>query len=950
VKTLEPASVDSNREPRRPSRSPARIGLIVLAALVVVPFAVLLVRSKWGVLFGLGFAAVAGLGLWVMKRGFLFIELVAFLIHFDGIGFGAVRMGRVIAGSALVLLVYKLVVERWRPPAVPPRSWVPVLLMTVWAIAGGSWARNPSIWLWSMGLMFLGFGYFVITAFMVDSHEKLHKYLRAYWYGGLISAASGVFALVVGIRGVGFTTDPNFFGVMIASMIPLTVYYRRTATDQRMKHLYTVLLIFIFVGATGAGSRSGVIGASLAVFGTLITRPGLSGRRRARVGMWALVIALVTFGVMFFANPANTMRGFNDRGAGRLDFWNVTLELIPERPLLGYGGGQIGAEIPTRLPTTPGVEKITDTRDEVSSHNTWLDVTGDYGVIGLAIFVSVYVVMIINLLRPRWRKERNLSTAMLIMMVPVLSGSTLLPLLNNKLAWSIIGLSAALQVPSWGTRYSGYFDPGRSGARGPALAPAGGILDRARSTAVSLRGSRNGGTPADTEGRSDEAELTLARWDLRVSRRFRYYLAVGGLIGMVVFGAVAARVPTNHQAEVGIVAPVLDAPANIHWISVSRARLQVLHTLVMSDAYAAELKELAGLDLPIKSISAHMYVERPDYGPYLRIFYNDTDQARVEQAAPHLIPALESLMAKGRLGTSDTLVDEVRPVYPGEQRYFTGDLFLVLSETPSFGSQPPPVAWATFIGLLTGIGVAMGFQLIQQVRPRVNSGDDFQVSVGMPLLTHVGRVGWRYGATKQQYIHVATSALEMTGGDRMARRIVISGPVSDPASRGLAMGVAAALAAYGQRVVLVDAQAERPWLSARLGAWRRPGLSDVTRGEAELSDTLRRVNRWLLPVSVRRALGRAGDNLRFIPAGRRKRDREMRVDPAVLDGLDPNVTTVLLAPPLLSPVPAAASLRWADVVLYCLVEGRTVTYEAEDGGIRIRTFSTAPSGVVLSDV
>jgi hypothetical protein len=295
-------------------------------------------------------------------------------------------------------------------------------------------------------------------------------------------------------------------------------------------------------------------------------------------------------------------------------------------------------------------------------------------------------------------------------------------------------------------------------------------------------------------------------------------------------------------------------------------------------------------------------------------------------------------------------VDEVRPVYPGEQRYYTGDLFLIISDTPSYGLQPAPVAWAMFVGLLTGIGVAVGFQLIQQVRPRVNSDDDFTSAVGMPLLTHVGRTGWRYGATKHQYIHVAMSALEVTGRDTMPRRIVIGGPTSDPASRGLAMGVAAALAAYGQKVVLVDAQPERPWLSVRLGAWRRPGLADLTRGEVELSSTLRRVRRWFLPISVRRTLGRSADNLRFIPAGRWHRNGDIRVDPSVLDQLDENVVTVLLAPPLLSNVPAAQTLRWADSVLYCLVEGRTVTFEAEDAAIRIRTFSTAPSGVVLSDV
>lgn len=941
-----------------------RAGVMIAALLAVIPLSVLLVRSKWGVLIGVGLAAFAALAMWVNKKGFQFTQLVAFLIHFDGIGFGPIRMGRIVAASAAVLLIYKLVVEKWRPPAIPPRSWVPVLMMTVWAFASGAWATDQFQFIYSEGLLVLGFAYFVITAFLVDSHEKVETFWRAYWYGGLAGAASGIFAIIVGIRGVGFTTDPNFFGVMIATMIPLTVYYRRQTTDPRMKHVYAFLLLFVFAGAAGAGSRSGVIGASLCVFGTLITRPGLSGRGRAKMGMWAALAALVTFGVLFVANPFNTMRGFSDRGAGRLDFWNVTMTIIPERPLTGWGGGQLRAVLPTRLATTPGVEKPTDTREEVSSHNTWLDVQGDYGVVGLSIFVSIYVVAIVNLVRPRWKRYKQLSTTMLIMGLPVLSGSTLLPLLNNKVAWSIIGLSAALQVPSWGTRYSGYFDPRRLGEHRGSLTslPAGGSKHPARAVpAAAANGgnaglARNGNGARRTNGNrstEDDAEwtdTTLARWDLRISRRFRYYLVIGLVVGMVLFGAAGSRVANNHRAEVDIVVPVLDGPANLPWVAVARSRMQVLHTLVMSDAYAAELKELAGLDLPLEVIRRRMYVERPSFGPLMKIYYNDTDKARMEQAAPHLIDALRSLIEKGRMANADQLAEELRPIYPGEERFYRGDLFLVVSEQPTFSYQPAPVAWTTFIGGITGVLVAIGFQMLQQRKPRVNSDDDFPNAVGMPLLTHVGRTGWRYGATRQQYVHVAVNAFEAAGGEGMPRRIVIAGPEGDPANRGLAMGVAAALAATGERVVLVDAQAEHPWLSIRMGTWRRVGLADLTRGEVQLASTLRRVHRWLLPVSVRRTLGRSSNNLRFIPAGRWHRNGELRVDPAVLDQLDDRVVTVLLAPPLLGTVPAAPSLRWADVVLYCLVEGRTVTFKAEDGAIRVRTFSTAPSGVVLSDV
>ena len=118
----------------------------------------------------------------------------------------------------------------------------------------------------------------------------------------------------------------------------------------------------------------------------------------------------------------------------------------------------------------------------MSSHNTWLDITGDLGFTGLILFVVVFVVTMIGFIRPRWAQTKELSTTLAVMMLPVFTSSMFLPLFNNKLAWSLIGLSAALQVPSWGTRWRGYLSAGHQAAlpagtpdRSPRL-----VQDRAR--------------------------------------------------------------------------------------------------------------------------------------------------------------------------------------------------------------------------------------------------------------------------------------------------------------------------------------------------------------------------------------------------------------------------------------------------------------------------------------
>lgn len=941
-------------QPRRP-RPPAwqRLALALGAALSV-PLLLLAIFSQIGVLIAVVVAIVVGLGIWVWHRGFVFIEVVAFLIHFDGLGVGPVRMGRIVAGISACLLLYKLVAERWRPPAIPLRHWLPVWMLVVWAVFSGVWSDSAGGWMFTFGVFGLGITFFCIAALLVDSHQKIQQFLRAYWVGGLFGSGAGILALFLGTRSVGFGGDPNFFGLLEASMIPLTVYYRRHATTKQQKHLYTFILMFVLAGAAGAGSRSGLIGGAVAIVGTMVTRPGLSPSRRGGVAIGSLFVAGFAFVVGFVANPNNLQRGFADRGAGRLDLWTVSLDLIRDRPIIGYGLGQLRTIIAPNLLVTPGSQQLIDSRSEVSAHNTWLEIAGDLGAVGVALFVTVVVVAMLGFVRPRWLQARELSTTLFVMMLPVLTGSMFLPLLNNKLAWALIGLSAALQVPSWSARWSGL--PGTVQPAQPALGPgSNGRASPPRPVPaprpVALEPSRYR-VPQWTPGEDDPWEsIRLARWDLRVSRRFRTLVVLGALVGGLVMGLASSTVPTSYTATAGIVVPSLDGPESREVVVIDRQRLQGMLTLVVSNAYAAELQRLSGIELSVPEIRSRMSVTRPDMGAYLELEYEDTSRDNVLAVMPHMVTALDEVLRSSREVAEAQVANELRPIVPGEQRYYSGDLYLRAYRDTIYGENPPRTVWMVFVGMLTGALTAAGFTLAQQRRPRVNNDDDFLAVTGLPVWAHVGRQGRRYGATAAQYAQVVAAARDRLPGDSEPTRLVLSAPRPDRAVRGLAVGIAADLAAEGRRVLLVDAQLDRPALSARLGGFNRPGLSDLGAGRSTLADVMRRVPRWRLPSAARRALGnRPAGELRFVSAGRvrRRTDRLVPLEP--FDQLDPEVYVVLLAPSTLGDVANAPVLGWGDAVVLGLVEGRTVTFDAEDAASRVRSFAAGPAGVVLLDV
>lgn len=935
---------------RRPPSPRWTVAAGIAAAAALLPLILLAIFTRWGVLILVVVALAAGLGIWIWHRGFVLIEIVAFLIHVEGLGFGPITTGRIMATLVFAVLALRLL-SGWRPPAIDVRAWGPIWALTLWAVISGLWSAEAGPWFLTFGVYGLGVAYFCTTALLVDSHRMVQQFLRAYWYGGLLGSAAGIVGLVIGARSVGLGQDPNFFGLLQASMIPLTIYYRRHATTIQAKHLYTLTLLVVLAGAAGAGSRSGLIGGALAIVGTIVTRPGLDIVKRGRAAVGAVVLASFAALVGFVANPANLQRGISDRGAGRLDLWAVSIELIKQNPIIGYGFGQLKGLIPPNLLLVPGSERLDEFRSDVSAHNTWLDVIGDLGVPGLILFVSVFVVAMVGFARPRFLQTKELSTTLFVMMLPVLSGSFFLPLLNNKLSWALIGLSALLQVPSHDARWSGV---ARSLRRSVAQGGTGAGLARRDADELDTLSERSAPEPIKGErghapGEEVWEPVRLARWDLRLSRRFRTTVVGSGLVGAILLGGIVSTQPTTYTATAGILVPRLDGSAGQQWVAFDRERLQGALTMGVSTAYAASLRQLSGIDLDVREIADNMAATRPEMGNYVEFAYTDTDPARVEAVMPHMIDALDDVYESAQEFARPRAEETLRPIVPGEARIYDGPAYFRAYRDATFSEEPPGVAWAAFVGFAAGAFLAAGVLLAGQRRPRVTTADDLWRHLRMRTWAHVGGASRRRRATREQYAQVLAMARSFSEPDELPRRIVVAPTRTEPLGRDLALGLAAEVVARGGRALLVDAEWRRPGLTGRLGGLLRPGLADVGAGSEDLVDVIRRVHPLRLGRRVRRTVGVDVESLRFVPSGRVGRRRSPTFPQAALDRVDPSVTVIVMAPPAVGEVPVAPVLGWGDAIVVPATLGRTATADLEDAAVMVRTLSSAPSGVVLID-
>src|SRR5205085_9678111 len=116
----------------------------------------------------------------------------------------------------------------WRPPWLPPRTWVPVALFVAWSWASGTWARFPGGWHFAVGQLLLAVSYAAAFALFVRSSAQVRTLLRTYVIGALFAGAIGVVQWSAGLRAVGLQGDPNLFALYQVAAVPAAQALART--------------------------------------------------------------------------------------------------------------------------------------------------------------------------------------------------------------------------------------------------------------------------------------------------------------------------------------------------------------------------------------------------------------------------------------------------------------------------------------------------------------------------------------------------------------------------------------------------------------------------------------------------------------------------------------------------------------------------------------------------
>jgi len=266
----------------------------------------------------------------------------ALLLPFDSVSaIGGEATGtaltRYVGGfAALVLLVVGLISKRFSPP---PRAALWWSLFVLWGLATLGWAANSqyaferlptALSLWSF--------YLIATAFCIREKEMSVVLLLAV-IGGCVAAVisihgfyTGTFymqstrsSLMVGNR----DTDPNQFGASLLLPLSLAIGAVVQGRDRKLRTCAAAAIGLLSLALLLSMSR-GALAAALTVIVVYIWRLGFN--RRTVLSIILLAALLLLMPHTFFIRL-----GLSDRGAGRLDIWTASMDLVPRYGLFGAG-------------------------------------------------------------------------------------------------------------------------------------------------------------------------------------------------------------------------------------------------------------------------------------------------------------------------------------------------------------------------------------------------------------------------------------------------------------------------------------------------------------------------------------------------------------------------------------------------------------------------------------
>jgi len=350
---------------------------------------------------GLALIAVGGLAgvtLMVSRLPFALAVLVAsfFFENYLSSGVGLLTPAKVIGLVAISAWLVDWAVGRHRMVVTRELRWALGLLL--WVVVAMSAARNEHVAV----VTTLRYVSFVSLFFLVlqTVRGRIKDADRLATVAMSAALAASILGLLAFFRGQvdrvsGPLEDPNDFGFLLASTLPLAVYCARRAQTVMGRSAAVISLLAISIAVLLTFSRSALVGVAMAAIWALGTR-----RVRLRWGVAGLAGLVFAGFAAYLIQPAAVSSAFSRKQhvadtnvSIRLTLWDVAWREFRSLPLTGVGPGNYVSRF-EEFGSTPSSDQSTFT-----THNAYLNVLAELGGPGFLLFCGFLV--------SSWRRLRQ---------------------------------------------------------------------------------------------------------------------------------------------------------------------------------------------------------------------------------------------------------------------------------------------------------------------------------------------------------------------------------------------------------------------------------------------------------------------------------------------------------------------------------------------------------------